>query len=426
MIREKEIKVPAVKGKTLRITPSYLKSSERVTRFAPIGLCEENGKLVAAEGTEDVGTMSATALSLNAVRGELLWRTDETTFYRHSDGMILGIGFTADDVLSYSDPSGVLATLFVGAEKTMLIRGIAVKDLTPAVGTGSCAAIHHERIFVGKGNTLTYSAPLDPENGESSRAGSIDLPVTGGEIVALLSFGERLYVFRSRELLRLRADANDLNFSFERVHLSYGGLRKGTLRPCGREFVFAAARHLVVGDGSTFRYLPFSRFGITFPDDAQTGQSDGKYYALVTTEGGQRRIFIYDPAGDTYHFLDVDADLLSGAGEGIYFRHGTRLCRLTPKNLSEGKPCGSLEGELGMSDDGGKERRIDAVSVTGRGNFRLTLETDKGRSELSLAAGRRARLAHVLRGNFLQFTLQAEDPACEIAALELYFREETP
>ena len=46
MIREKSLKVPEIEGSVLRISPAYLRKSERVLRHAPIGLREEEGKYV--------------------------------------------------------------------------------------------------------------------------------------------------------------------------------------------------------------------------------------------------------------------------------------------------------------------------------------------------------------------------------------------
>lgn len=425
MILEKKLQPPDVGEKILRVTPAYLDSSERVFRSVAVGFREEDGKFVTAEGSQQLSTLQTPVAALYATRSGVIRRT-ASNGYTRPDGSSFGLNFAAEQAVSVPEPAGGVATLFVGGGKTVLVRKDSLKDLTNIAGGADCAAVHHERIFLGTGNILSYSAPLDAEDWSGNMAGKVSLPETGGAIRALLSFGERLYVFRERELLRLRADANDLNFSFERVHFGCGNFLAGTLQPCGEKMIFATPRGLVSGDGSSFRYLPGSRFGFTFPARPQTANSGGKYYALVL-RGGKNCVFVYEPETDRHHFLDLSAECLAGAGDGVYFVHGTGLRVLTAQGFLYGEAQEStLEGEMEIGGGGGETRRIDAVSVTGTGSFLLGLETEYGKSSISLEAGRKTELARVLRGTFLKFSLRGQEPSCAFRALNLHFREETP
>lgn len=422
MIPVKTFVVPAPKETVLRILPET--EGGRVTGRTLTGFSEKGNAFVPAEGAEKL-ELSASLRGAGRLFGaeEKLFAGMNGFYVVYPDDGAYSAAGNCNGVVSFWNEAG---------ERTFYLlwdRGLTAYSSPDdfrnlkAIAGGDCIAVHRERIFVGDKNTLHYSAPLKPEafSAETEMTGSIALSGTGGQLLALIPFGGELYCFREHALLRLTADESDRNFRFSRVPIPGQTVRKDSVADCGSYVAFLTERGLAVLESGKCRLVRTAFCGVRPVLPAQAAGYGGKYYFSAEKPDGKKCVYVYDPAGAD-SLLDEEADLLASTDEGVYFIHGTDLYRLT---ASPGTKERSVCYTLDIGGSGGKPCYFAGVTVFGRGTFEATAETEEGKAEFALAAGKRHVPERFLRGERLVLRLGSSDGDAKIAAVNVHLREGT-
>ncbi len=400
-------------GKAIRITPT---SDSAVLRRVLIGYRATADAFVPAESPAQAESVQLNAcVSIfeadgNVFRGSA---TDAAHYPAHT--VYTGAGGTLTGAVAHWDEAGARTIYLLWEQGMTMLRDDLYGRVSGMVG-GKCMTLHRERLFVGAGSTLSYSAPLKPTTFslDAEDTGKFSLSGEGGDILALLSFKGDLYCFRRYELLRIRADADDLNFRLERLPFDGREIAEGSVALCGSYFAFRTDRGLIVFEGSGCKLALETAAGLVY--GAGCGRS-GRYYMTVE-HGDKAGILVYDHAGAPY-FLDVAAEQLVGGRDGVYFVHGSLLYCLKEQETETTRQI-LLTVDLG----GASPRYVAGVTVIGSGRFTCRLQTEEGEETVTALAGKRAALGRRLRGETLSLTLTAAEKGA-VEAIHLFLREGT-
>lgn len=417
MIPEKGALSYDVRRFFLRLTPEFVRTSESVLSCTLNQLEEKDGKWIAAEGS---------ALVSSGVTAQRLFLPEGGVFA--AEGNALTAYPTGEEFLLPSVPRAVLSydrfkekRKFYAVTETgvYLLEGGTARQVGSS--GGKCAAVLGERLYIASGNLLNYTAPLEPENWELSEdGGRIVLTENGGDIVALVPFGGRLYLFREHEILRLRADAGDLNFRFERVPFDGGTPVAGSAAETGGSVLFVTERGLFRFDGASFRLVYSPKEGESFTGTGAGGWN-GKYYAGFSS-GGSDCIFVYDTEAGA-HLVRTAANALAAGRDGVYFLLGSRLLRLSGRKFPL---YGTYESSLDCTfvlRRYGEPCFFEGITVGGSGEFRVGFSSEWGSADVYAKAGVRSPFPKVLRGGRVHLTVRSPSPESVIDEIVLHMRE---
>ncbi len=415
---EKTFVTPSVRRDVLLITPKTLKDKSAVLSSRLLQMREEDGIFTAADDTADRASVNENVTMLAEFCGGVYGFLQNGRFVELLTATLFGDrGNPILCAVPYHDNEGG-HSLFI-MSKTSLFRfdGSFLTKLEPTGGT--CGAVHRERLFIANGCMIRYSEPLSPQTFslEGKNAGKIELEEGGGEILALVPFDGAIMVFRTREILKLTADARDLNYRFERQDFDCGTILAGSVQKCGDSVVFLTERGLCVCRGGKIA-LAQPSLGIGFA--SQSASYGGRYFFRAEDTDGKTRIRVYDPAADTFYTDDAEADAIGGGESGIWYRSKARLRLLAGRGFGSAAE-GSLSFTLACGEK--KDVRIEGIRVRGEGAFRAEIATEEGGEEVALQGGGYGKLLHTLRGRTVTLCLHALQPTCTIHAVELWLRE---
>lgn len=309
--------------------------------------------------------------------------------------------------------------------------GIYLLEDTPiyiadAGGGASCVAVHYERLFAAKGYRVRYSKALEPENWQESEqgAGYLDLPSAGGDIVAMLPYKEKLYLFRERGITQLRALGDNLNFKAVTLPYACGKIAKESIASCGDKILFFTESGLFAFNGGVCALLTeygAGRVDLTKPVSAVG--AGGKYYAAVTLLSGERCIFCADPARKEGHFIGIPAENLVGGAELLFSFEGA-LYRLTASGAPRAGACGLEIGKtaLGLSDG---NKFLDAMLLEGEGEYLIeAFGENQSYCAAEGAAGERLAFNRPVRGRTFSLRITARSEGVALKKIIFAVREE--
>ncbi len=423
----------SVKKSSWRVTVDTLRSSARVSGYELVNLRQRGNALVGTGGAEAVCTAPVGASRiLYAAGGKVILSTSNGVAV-WPETKSIGLGGAAYGMGCLRDEENIAHYLFttdMGVKCVKEQNGALTVLPIENAPQGKCIAIHRERAFVAGREYLSYTPPFraqtwyrEIQEGETGRsifeleAGRIPLPPEGGDAVALIAYDDRLYLFREFEILRIRADSNDLNYKIEQVRCDYGAVKEGSVQVCGGKLTFFTDRGLCVWDGGELRLACSEYPALKSP---LSSAAYGEKYCALAADGN---LFCYDAASEKICLLTLAAEHLASGYDGIYFRHGGTVFRLNERKTipSDLQTKFALAVEIGKRS--GRERRLDGIAVEGRGTFQVGLTTDKGSMKIQADAEKRVPLPKVLPGSVLDISLSSTGDV-EIKAIVLHFREE--
>lgn len=134
--------------------------------------------------------------------------------------------------------------------------------------------VHYERIYAiveGTRNSLWFSDDFNPFNWNVSldEGGYIDFDGSLGNVNAVKSFDNYLYVFCDYGIYRLTAYADQTQFSMKKVYSSGGKIIADSITECGEYVAFASADGIYLFDG-----YDVSRYSVKTNDLLQAGFDD--------------------------------------------------------------------------------------------------------------------------------------------------------
>lgn len=210
--------------------------------------------------------------------------------------------------LAFCTQNGVW--LYGGSEEFMLAG--------PAVSSVGC--VFHERLFVGAGEKVYYSAPMDPENWENSadEGGFVGFPSDDGEFVGAEVLNESVCLFRERGIVVLSAGGAGRDFSARTPGYGGGRIFGQSVRAFGNRIVFLAEDGLYAFDGRTAERI--CREVPVFPDregQVKSGVAAGKYLLVYSDTSGEKKLLVFDGATDSAYFSSLPVDALSETRRGL-------------------------------------------------------------------------------------------------------------
>lgn len=365
MILPKELSAPAFYRRSVRLKPEAFSELRHMRR--------SEGALVVAEGAERLGSLPAGTRRVYA------------PFYgricSYADGKLV---CGERELPLGTEPAAVVRFLAAdGTEELWTVTDDArtrISDGLSVTGGGTCAFVHYERLFTGKGNRLNFTAPLNLSSSATATqgAGSLELPADGGDILAITALKEELLVFREHTVTRLYCRGDVLDFRVYATPFSCGKLYGKTVRRCGNAVLFCTESGLFsYGGGKCGQLYAFT------PPEGVSANCDGERYCVRVSD---ERLLIRD---GEIHSAELKTDFLAEGDELLYGREG-ELFRLGGSGLPDsGQPCARIP----MRNFFAKSAYLDGVAVEGRGYLSVLAVSDRG--EIAEGAGR--------AGEFIRF-----------------------
>ncbi len=413
---EKRVFAPDGRYAAVRVDPSRPQDGATAALY---NMRPTNTGLVCGEGYETVCVLLAAATRIYVLDGEIYaYLSDRKGLYEiGSQTVIGGIATEPKALLRQTTEAGVQGVYCVEQGATRYLKGGKVQWQT-AVG-GTCAAMHHGRLFSADGLRLRFSAPFSEEgltqsDRDPDKAAYIDLDEGKGKIVAVVSFRDKLYLFRERGIVKMRAEGEALDFCLTEMPFAGGKIIEGSVAACGEEICYMTADGLFAFDGNSCSFLGY-RNEIDFTAAVTGFGFRGKYAAAVTLKMGQKGLYVYDFLQKKGRFL-LENGLVSAAGEN--FLIGSTVYRFTENGgLPFGRDC-SLELTLPSSPSGA----LAWVRVEGYGSFALMTNAKAGKT-FTAKSGEKVKICAQSRSAETMLSLVSKDPSFRIIAVEAAWRK---
>lgn len=425
MIPKKSFLSPSYTRRSVRRTLSLFGEENGALSVAALHFRKSGDKLVLAEGTERLQSLSADGVVLSAEgHGGGLFSYAEGALTRLSDGAAFALSSKPAAILSFLDDENGETEYFAVDEDGVRSLGADGSVTVVSENGGVCGCVHYERIFTAAGCRVRYSEPLAPDNWTQAvqGAGYVDLPSDGGEILSVCSYKEKLYLFRKCGITQLRALGDTLNFKAVKMPFSCGEIVNGSVQNCGEKVLFLTESGLFSFNGATCTRL--GGYGASLIDATAPLSSavyDGKYYCAVRLREGENCIFCADPAAKEGHFIRAAATSVAG-GDALYFTENGHLCRLT---APDGNREGTLTVEQTLLGLSAGDKFLDAITVEGEGYFSVAARAERGLiRHVRGRAGERLVFPYPVRGNAFSFRIRTRSERAEIRAIVCEVREE--
>lgn len=426
MITEKTLALPSYTSRTVRRKLSLFADSDNAISALALHFRREGDCLVCAEGAERVQPLAPGAkLYRSDGHGRSLFVYAGGTLKNLGSGLSYSLSAEPTAVLCFLDGESGTLSYFAVTENGVYALAAAGAQTVTSEG-GACAAVHYERIFTVSGCRVRYSKPLAPGNWTQAvqDAGYLDLPSADGEPIALISYKEKLYLFRRCGITQLRALGDTLNFKAVSVPYACGNIMQGSVCNCGERILFLTESGLYSFGGSTCERIDGAGTSlIDFGKPLKSTVYDGKYYCAVQLLGGEKCIFCADPERKTGHYIRFAAESVAG-DDALYFSENGYLYRLTPRGVPSQADCivRTEPSFLGLSDG---NKFLDCIAVEGEGRFVIEARSERGAvSSVCGKAGERARFPRPVRGNAFSLTLRSLSENAKIRAVLCGLREE--
>ena len=370
----------------------------------------ERGGLVSLEGVSLATPFAPPAppVAGYVFENEFFFYGENKTLYR-----LTGLGFSS--VKSFQNAPRLCAVnleneqrgaLFFDGADWLLFDGTATeREGIPA----QIACTHYERLFVWDGEKLRFSAPVDPFGWVegSQEAGHVFLPSSLGEVVALISMGERLHLLRERGVTIFRAFGDNRNFKAVECRFPCEGIVGRTACCVGERIFFFASGGLYAYDGNAVSLVK----GTSFRAE-EASFSDGRYFASGSLNG-ERCVFCYavkEGRGTLFHF---DVHALSPFG----FCEGDRWLKIV-----DGEGDQPLErvwdSGLSLFSSSSARKMLRRLSIEGCGDVSVQIYTERGKRSYTASLPDLFRTS--LRGRRFGIRLVAHGRA-EIQWMEVKF-----
>lgn len=429
----REEKQPLTMGPSsrLHLTPAHMREGENcLSRVRYHHMREREKGLVCAEKIKRLYFTDSAIKIFAAKNDAFVYQPNYPGFpggtvYYHSTGELFkGCPSLPSDISVFRDGDTDGHIALFSDRVSFFYPTSKIRDLSTEIG-GTAGATHHDRYFFVNGDRLYYTAPLsltDIENSEKDPdgAGYIDLISGDGDFVAVVSFRERLYLFRERGLVRMRADGDPLNFRAEVFSFGCGEVVAGSVVNCGDRIAFLTDRGLFTFNGSVFKQHPLSALAdIDYSGRIDASSLYGNYFVSFTSKEGNRTAALYE--FDKEHARLLSHTVVSAVGGELgYILQGLGYYEMLEEG---GLPDNGADCilELCFSWDAG--RSPATIRIEGEGSFTVTAQSG-GRSKSFTVPARKTCTVPVLPASRdVRFTVSVADVNFSIAAIDLEWRE---
>ncbi len=374
--------------------------------------------LVCGEGSKAIAALSSAASRIYATDGGVYaYLSAEGALYDvNTRTKIAGIETEPNALLPQTTEAGVKGLYCVEKNVVRYLRSGAVQSSSQVGGT--CAAMHHGRLFAASGNVLRFSGPFSTEGltqtgKDPDKAGYIEFEDGKGPILAVVSFRDKLILFRERGIIKMRAEGEAIDFSATEMPFQGGRIVEGSVAECGDRICYLTMDGLFAFDGNSCEFLEKEEaINLNF---AVTGFNfKGKYAAAVSLTSGRKGVYVFDFTRGKGRFL-LEKGILSGAREN--FLAGTSVYTITDQG---GMPVGyDCSVEIGFATP---PRALARVSVEGDGTFEV--RTNASSAPYTLTGGGTAEIGAKKKLTETLVTITVKSSDFRLRGVDIVWRKE--
>lgn len=327
--------------------------------------------------------------------------------------------------LTVYDADGVASVLVCGEKKTYLYSFLtgATMLFQNASIVGGCVC--RERVVLGGGFTVYYSAPLDASDFSESidGAGKVELPSILGEIVGVISLGENVFVFRRFGITKLTGGGAGREFVFEDLPYASAGIVGESIVICKDEILFLSAEGICAFNGNRVRSVSYGllRAPMRSTHTCYGAFAFGRYYlSYLDVDGMRRNVFVdlndEKNVGETF----LAQGLPDSCGRAICGIGGEILELEMNAELPSGEEYLFDVGALDFGDTG--EKVLRKIVLRGRGQCVLTVSGRNGEKELffDMENGGETALDALLKGERFSLLFRLVK-GCEIESMKVTY-----
>lgn len=342
-------------------------------RLIPVGCRIYGGELYPALSAELVCAdvpQDIICVGYSAGAGKFLIVTGSGTYVTVNCASFLKFSTVTDgSAFCYEDYSEECAARCVAVcgDNTILYdkNGFAV------VGTGTpvtCGAEHYGRLFgaaADDGAKLIWSGPDGVQDHAEGiyGGGYLHTDPERGDILDIISYGEKLVLVRSRGLTVMTVYGSPQNFAAESTDTDAEGVVKGTARVAGGKLLFCTSSGLCAYDGNGIKEI-FHRLKDDMYAPERAEALGNRYFLGCTSRALKRRVILcYDADISDSYYIDLPADRMCAA-DCVYAFNSNGAYKLT---------AGDNWSLIAEDIDFGTDRKKTLTAIYAAGNINLTL-----------------------------------------------------
>ena len=419
---------PKCSRRVLRLGAEMLREGGRVLACTLGHMRREGNALVCAEGETFAYALFSGTADLFGCGGHLAAYLSESDTLRYLDRPATHTAPT--ELARVQSVIAADGTEYVYAIGSVVLAHTPDGDDYTACGplTDVAVAAYRERVFAASGRTVRFGKLLDfsgegwlADEAEQGRA-SFELHPAGGNIVDMLPVRGKLCFFRACGITLLTAYADVYNFRLSDIAYDCGEIVKGSAALCCGNAYFFTSRGLCVFDGASAARAEGAADGeIDCAQPIRVSVRGNTLYAAVTKRDGAAALYAYDPSEKCGRYLFNSFEKLS-AGEGGYLMRDGAAYALRGRGIPAGRAC-TLTLTVSLADLYEGEKRVEAVSVEGKGNFSVSVAGENGAAAAEGAANARVLLPFAVRGECVTLTVRAAQEDFRIGAVALSVRK---
>ena len=281
-------------------------------------------------------------------------------------------------------------------------------------------AFFHGRIFFVERFSLCYGAPFEFDDYEQTAddAGKIELGAEGGEILAIVRLGEKLFVVRQHALAEISASGAAREFVVKTIPFGASEIQRGSVCAVGEAIVFLAVDGVYRFLNGNFERLVSGRIAERDELKGLVASYSGNTYRLgYTTLGGEEKVLAVNVEDGSYYPSFVIHGVSSG-GMAV----GVKDLRLVLSADRGGMPlneeCFVRATNVDFGERGEKVvRRIDCV---GQGEIELTVRGERGEKSAVLALHEKNAMKFALKGREFCIEIRCKEGA-SVESLEVEY-----
>lgn len=275
----------------------------------------------------------------------------------------------------------------------------------------SVAAFYHGRIFFTDGFTVRYGAPFvfDDYEEDADGAGAIELGSEGGELVALVSVGEKLFVVRQHGLAEISAVGAAREFAVKRIAYGGGEIKKGGVCAVRERLIFLASDGVYRYLQGEFTKLVSGKLEDLDEEKAIAASAAGDKYRLAYTDkNAKKKALVVDGEDGSCYLSFVLYGLQNGS-----FTAGIRSCRFFKAadkvELPSDEECYARVFKVDFGESG--EKVVRKISCIGRGKVALTISSNRGEKKGELVLTPKDSMQFALKGREFDIEISLQNGA---------------
>lgn len=322
------------------------------------------------------------------------------------------LNFTSTPSAVYCGNMEMDAMLFFGDSKTILYYGdscFTVLD-NPNLKT---AEIYCGRLFASTDDKakLFFSAPNDVTNFIDSvyKSGYVCLDDLQGEILKLVNYKNKLYVFRSFGITEVLANGQSSSFEVSKKFVSCGKIYGESVTLCGDRIVFLAEDGLFSFNGSVLTKI-FDNDYLNALTEIESGYYNGEYY--ISLKYNKRNYLVaIDVSDKSYLVAEIKAknlcEVKSDKLSALTFIYNDSVCKISGAKTFLGRPIiRKWQSQPLDFNYGGALKLLKSFKIMTRRNIVLSVESEYGKREFKISGGAGYRSVNLnLKGSSFVFTI---------------------